>query len=61
MFVPTMICANDREKYNFNLQWQLKVGDFKGAEKSNYFDKDWKKITLPHAWNEDEAFNLHYS
>lgn len=58
MFVPTMICANDREKYNFNLQWQLKVGDFKGAEKSNYFDKDWKKITLPHAWNEDEAFKV---
>lgn len=58
MFVPAIVSANNREKYNFNSQWQLKVGDFKGAEKSNYSDKDWKKITLPHAWNEDEAFKV---
>lgn len=58
LFVPAIVSANNREKYNFNSQWQLKVGDFKGAEKSNYSDKDWKKITLPHAWNEDEAFKV---
>ncbi|EOS01153.1 hypothetical protein C799_03007 [Bacteroides thetaiotaomicron dnLKV9] len=58
LLVPLMMWANPREKYNFNSQWLLKVGDFKGAEAKNYSDKDWKKITLPRAFNEDESFKV---
>lgn len=58
MFVPTILQANNREKYNFNSQWLLNVGDVKGAEKSKYNDREWKKVTLPHAWNEDESFKV---
>lgn len=47
-----------REKYNFNPEWLLQVGDIKGAEQSKFSDQEWKKITLPHAWNEDEAFKV---
>lgn len=47
-----------RERYNFNPGWLLKVGDFKDAEKSSFNDSDWKKISLPHAFNEDEAFKV---
>ena len=47
-----------REKYNFNPEWLLHIGDLKGAEKNNYPDADWEKVTLPRAFNEDEAFKV---
>lgn len=58
LLIPAMLGANNREKYNFNPQWLLHVGDIQGAEKSSFPDKDWKKVTLPHAFNEDEAFRI---
>ncbi len=47
-----------REKYNFNSDWRLKVGDVKGADLKAFDDKEWKSITLPRAFNEDEAFKV---
>lgn len=58
LLVPAALGANNREKYNFNSQWLLHVGDIQGAEKNSFSDKDWKKVTLPHAFNEDEAFKV---
>lgn len=52
------IHAAEREKYNFNSDWKLKVGDIIQAEEVNYLDAEWKSVTLPHAFNEDEAFKL---
>lgn len=45
-----------RSKFNFNSGWLVKVGDPSGAEAAGFSDGDWKKVTLPYAWNEDEAF-----
>jgi beta-galactosidase len=45
-----------RVKYNFNPGWKLQVGDIAGAEAVGYNDTSWKSITLPRAWNEDDAF-----
>ena len=45
-----------RAKYNFNPEWRVLVGDPAGAEKVDFEDKGWKRVTLPYAWNEDEAF-----
>ena len=45
-----------RKTYNFNPGWKLFVGDLPGAESTDFDDKTWKAITLPYAWNEDEAF-----
>jgi len=45
-----------RQKFNFNLGWKLMVDDPNGAEKSSFEDAAWKEVTLPYAWNEDEAF-----
>src|SRR5689334_663278 len=45
-----------RQKYNFNSDWKLHVGDAPGADKPDFDDRDWKSVTLPHAWNEDDAF-----
>lgn len=50
--------ASEREKYNFNPGWLLHVGDIRGAEKANFSDSDWKQISLPRAFNEDEAFKV---
>lgn len=48
--------ASPRVKYNFNSDWKLFVGDQAGAEKPEFNDGDWKNITTPRAWNENDAF-----
>jgi len=45
-----------REKYNFNADWKLKTGDFENAEWPVFDDAAWRKVTLPHAYNQEEAF-----
>lgn len=47
-----------RETYNFNPGWLLSVGDAKEADKIAFDDSSWQKITLPHAFNEDDAFKI---
>ncbi len=47
-----------RGKYNFNSGWLLHVGDADGAEAMQYKDAGWQKVTLPRAFNEDEAFRV---
>ncbi len=47
-----------RGKYNFNAAWSLSVGDTDGAEAVGFDDSGWKRVTLPHAFNEDEAFRV---
>jgi hypothetical protein len=43
--------ATSRAKYNFNSDWLVKVGDGSGVEAAAFADADWKKVTLPYAWN----------
>jgi beta-galactosidase len=50
---------NLRIVYNFNSDWKLKVGDVYNAQTIGFDDSAWKPITLPHAFNEDEAFRVH--
>lgn len=50
--------GNERTKYNFNSEWLLLVGDPSGAEQVKYNDASWKKVTLPRAFNEDDAFKV---
>lgn len=45
-----------RTTYNFNSDWKLFVGDAVGAENAEFDDSSWKNVTLPRAWNEDDAF-----
>ena len=59
LLFPVSGQSNNREKYNFNPGWLLYIGDTPGAEKSDFSDENWKKITLPRAFNEDEAFKVH--
>ncbi|MBR1447347.1 MAG: DUF4982 domain-containing protein [Prevotella sp.] len=48
--------AIEREKLNFNADWRLQVGDVADAAKPDYNDRGWQQVTLPYAFNGDEAF-----
>ncbi|WP_181306064.1 sugar-binding domain-containing protein [Rufibacter sp. XAAS-G3-1] len=48
--------GKERTMYNFNTDWKVLVGDPAGAEAPGFTDQSWKQVTLPWAWNEDEAF-----
>ena len=58
LFTGIIISTSAREKYNFNSDWLLQLGDLKGAENVKFADRNWKKVTLPAAFNEDEAFRV---
>ena len=55
-----MVClsaeAIQRKKFNFNSEWRLCVGDFPEASNPGYDDSQWLRVTLPYAFNGDEAF-----
>ena len=51
-----LLPAAGREKYNFNSGWLLKVGDVEAQEAPALDDSGWTRVTLPRAFNEDEAF-----
>lgn len=53
--------GNERVKYNFNSDWQLMIGDVKNAQSIDFNDRAWKPVTLPAAFNEDEAFRVSIS
>ncbi|MBR0036261.1 MAG: DUF4982 domain-containing protein [Bacteroidales bacterium] len=48
----------DSEKYNFNPDWLLETTDVPDAQDPTLNDQRWKRVTLPHAWNEDDAFRV---
>ena len=50
------IGATERTKQNFNGGWRLAVGDFTEAAKPDFDDHRWQHVTLPYAFNGDEAF-----
>ena len=50
--------AGGREKYNFNSDWLVAIGDVDEGENPALDDSGWSLVTLPHAFNEDEAFRL---
>ena len=50
--------GNMRQTFNFNSDWKLQIGDISNAQNPDFNDSDWKQITLPRAFNEDEAFRL---
>ena len=50
--------VDQRIKYNFNPSWLMFVGDDSLASTISYNDAAWKPVTLPRAFNEDEAFKV---
>lgn len=47
-----------RSTFDFNRGWKLHAGDPAEAADPGFDDAAWKPVTLPRAWNEDDAFRL---
>jgi hypothetical protein len=47
-----------RARLNFNADWRVLVSDPAGAERPDFDDSAWKRVTTPYAWNEDAAFRV---
>ena len=56
LFSLLTIKAFEREKINFNADWRLCIGDEPKAVELMFDDSQWQKVTLPYAFNGDEAF-----
>lgn len=50
------VVASPRQTYNLNHGWRMTTGDLQGAEQPAFDDAGWQAVTLPHAFNEKEAF-----
>ena len=48
--------AAERQKLNFNAGWRLQIGDVAEASRPEFDDTRWQRVTLPYAFNGDEAF-----
>ena len=48
--------AAGRQKLNFNADWRLHIGEATQASLPEFDDSQWQKVTLPYAFNGDEAF-----
>ncbi len=58
MLMPLLGHAIQRERLNFNGGWLLSVGDCHDAADVSFDDHAWQRVSLPHAWNEAEAFRV---
>ena len=59
LFLCNIGCrAQHRVKYNFNSEWRLSVSEAPETKAKDFDDSEWEAVTLPHAWNEDDAFRL---
>ena len=50
--------ASTRQKLNFNSDWLLHIGDMEKGEAVSVDDAAWYKVTLPHPWNDGEAYKV---
>ena len=57
LLITVIVSASERKKLNFNSGWRLEVGDIVEASKPDFDDSQWKKVTLPYAFNGKEAFS----
>ena len=56
MMIAAGVQATERQKLNFNADWLMAVGDYAEASKPDYDDSAWQRVTLPYAFNGEEAF-----
>ena len=56
MLFALQAVAVERQERNFNADWRLWVGDLPEASTPTFDDSRWQQVTLPYAFNGDEAF-----
>lgn len=48
---------NNREVFNFNIDWKFIKQDVEGAEKVSFDDSAWETVTAPHTFNDVDSFD----
>lgn len=43
--------SQGRKTINFDANWQFTKGEIAGAEKSDFNDKTWRTLDVPHDWS----------
>ena len=56
VLVAAAATATERVKLNFNADWRLEIGDVVEARNPGFDDSQWQRVTLPYAFNGNEAF-----
>ena len=56
MATAMTIGAVERQRLNFNANWYLHIGDEPEAAQTGFDHRSWQPVTLPYAFNGDEAF-----
>lgn len=59
MLISGMAMAGER--YNFNAEWKLALGENDAAATVKADDKQWQVVTLPYAFNQAEAYSRNCS
>lgn len=49
------------DRFNFNAEWKLAIGDVMKGTIKKVDDSSWKTVTLPYAWNQSEAYSRNCS
>jgi len=49
--------AITREKVSLNFDWKFALGDFQGAESTEYDDSEWRLLNVPHDWSIEGEYN----
>ena len=47
-----------RAEYSFDSGWLMRTGEITDAERKDFDDRLWQKVTLPRAFNENDAFRV---
>ena len=54
--VSCPLAAQSLGRVNFDSRWKFHLGDVPDAEKTNYPDKEWRILDLPHDWSIEGSF-----
>ena len=56
VLVSTCLTVFAGDRFNFNAGWLVKVGAEKSSSSVRCDDSQWQQVTLPHSYNQQEAF-----
>lgn len=51
VFIATQVSAQPRQQLSMDLGWKFKLEDPHGAQNTNYNDRNWRTLNLPHDWS----------
>ena len=54
--LAAIVAAGDRVMLNLNPDWKFLKADVADAQKSDFDDRNWTSVSLPHTYNDIDTF-----